>query len=219
MYAKKGANKKMVAVLLAVALLIGCGIGGTLAWLMDTTPAVTNTFTVGNVDITLVESPYEYGKKAEDGTLAEYGTPTENVTNNYPMIPGNSYKKDPVVTVTANSEDCYLFVKLNKVNNPDNYLTYTFNSEGWTPVKDETDVYYRTVDKNPADQSWELLTKDTNGITVIVKDSIVKTGTTNTIAPVMPAADKQPQLIFTAYAVQQANRTVAEAWNLVKPTN
>lgn len=80
MYAKKGANKKMVAVLLAVALLIGCGIGGTLAWLMDTTPAVTNTFTVGNVDITLVESPYEYGMLTRNRTMKKAGWHLKNQT-------------------------------------------------------------------------------------------------------------------------------------------
>lgn len=209
MYAKKNSGKKMFVAMLAIALLIGCTIGGTIAWLMDTTPTVTNTFTVGDVEITLVESPYDNANKT-------YGTPAEGVTNTYPLIPGNTYKKDPKVSVTANSEDCYLFVKLDKVNNPDTYLTYTLNTEGWTALQGEDGVYYRSIIKSEKEQSWDLLTADTNGITVTVKDTIVRNGTATNDTVDMPTA--APQLVFTAYAVQSANRTVEQAWSLVDPT-
>ena len=215
MYAKKNSGKKVFAMLLALALVVGCGIGGTIAWLMDTTDAVTNTFTVGDVELTLVESPYD----AANGT---YGTATEKVNNQYPLIPGNTYMKDPKVTVLKNSEDCYLFVKLEKVNDPDTYLTYEFEATGWTSYAAATDtdtlVYYREVTKSDADQAWELLKKDASNITVTVKETIVKNNTTNTTAPVMPASTNQPQLIFTAYAVQKANvADAAAAWAILFP--
>lgn len=47
-------KKKLTAIALIVALLAVAVIGGTLAYFTDTEKA-TNTFTVGNVDITLIE--------------------------------------------------------------------------------------------------------------------------------------------------------------------
>ena len=46
---------KLVVAMLAVTLLIGCAIGGTVAWLTDKTTAVTNTFTYGDINIELTE--------------------------------------------------------------------------------------------------------------------------------------------------------------------
>lgn len=202
---KHHSSKKGLAMLLSLVLVIGCVAGGTLAWLTDTTDPVTNTFTVGDIDLTLKETPYN-----SDGT---YGTPAENVENSYPLIPGNSYKKDPVVEVAAGSEDCYLFVKIVEANNPGTYLNYTLALDGWTQLNGQTGVYYRTVAKTDTTRSWRLLTGDT----ISVKDTIVKAGTstegTNNVA--MPAAGIEPKLTFTAYAVQQANRTVEQAWALV----
>lgn len=202
---------KGIALALVLVLLLGCGIGGTIAWLLDITPTVTNTFTVGKVDLTLVESPYDVANNT-------YGSPEEGVTNNYPMIPGNTYKKDPKVTVTANSEDCWLFVKVDTVNNPATYLDYTLAISGWSKVEtgDNYTVFYKEVFRSTTDQDWDLLTADENGITVTVKDTIVNKGTATADTVAMP--DNTPQLVFTAYAVQKANRTVEQAWALVDPT-
>lgn len=209
-YMKKSPVKG-IALALVMVLLLGCGIGGTIAWLLDTTPTVTNTFTVGKVDLTLVESPY-------DVTNNTYGSPAEGVTNNYPMIPGNTYKKDPKVTVTANSEDCWLFVKVDTVNNPTTYLDYTLAISDWSKVEtgENYKVFYKEVSSSTTDQYWNLLTADANGITVTVKDTIVNKGTAAEGTVAMP--DNTPQLVFTAYAVQKANRTVEQAWALVDPT-
>ena len=50
MYAKKkSVSMKVVVLLLAVVLLIGCTIGGSVAYLMANTNTVTNTFVVGNI--------------------------------------------------------------------------------------------------------------------------------------------------------------------------
>ena len=70
-------TRKPVFALLAVALVAALGVGATVAWLSDKTATVTNTFTMGEVDITLVESPIKY---AENGTVS-YGTPAEGTSN------------------------------------------------------------------------------------------------------------------------------------------
>lgn len=205
---KRNNSTKIVTILLALALLVCCGIGGTVAWLMDSTDAVTNTFTIGDINLTLVESPYN-----ADGT---YGEAKEGIDNSYPLIPGNSYKKDPKVTVLANSEDCYLFVRMEKIGNPDNYLDFTFNDDGWSTYNGEEGVYYRVVTKNASDQSWDLLKKIDGDFTIKVSDKIVKAGTASGDYIDMPA--NTPKIKFTAYAVQTANLSLAEAWKLVDPT-
>ena len=60
MYAKKNLSMKVVVLLLAVVLLIGCVAGGTLAYLMAKSSIVTNTFVVGDIgDLKLYENNEE----------------------------------------------------------------------------------------------------------------------------------------------------------------
>ena len=93
-------KKRTLALLLALVLVFGAAVGGTIAYLTDT-DTVTNTFTVGNVAITLDEAKVdEYGKAV---------TPAERVdANTYKLIPGHNYTKDPTVTVLKDSESSYI---------------------------------------------------------------------------------------------------------------
>lgn len=94
----KTAKKAIVLALCAVLLVVGT-VAGTMAYLTDS-KTVKNTFTVGNVAITLDEAVVdEYG--AEIGGRTEGG-------NNYKLIPGHKYVKDPTVTVKAGSEKAYV---------------------------------------------------------------------------------------------------------------
>lgn len=211
-YMKKSPVKG-IALALVLVLLLGCGIGGTIAWLLDTTDSVVNTFTVGDVEITLKESPYNQ-------TENTYGELTDGQDNSYPIIPGTTYRKNPTVAVETNSEDCWLYVVVEKDNNPDTYLTYELELTGWTPVPNETNAYYREVKKSDTTRSWQLLEGNstyTDGY-ITVKDTIVNDSSTDAGAVKMPTAGNEPKLSFTAYAVQSANRTVEQAWALVDPT-
>lgn len=201
-------KKKTCILLVTVCLLIGCAIGGTLAWLTDSSETVTNKFLGTDINITLKESPLE-----ADGS---YGEPAENVTNKYAMVPGYSYKKDPVVTVEKNSEACWLFVKFEEKENASTYLDYTStltSENGWTQGDDTNipkDVWYREVVASTDDQSWHLLTDDT----ISVKDSVKKEN--------MESAAKS-ELVYHAYAhqlyknnVNTDNKfTAAEAWEKI----
>lgn len=210
---QNGGSKRVMVLALALVLLLGCGIGGTIAWLMDSTDAVVNTFTVGDVEITLKESPYNQ-------TSNTYGELTDGQDNSYPIIPGTTYKKNPTVAVENGSEDCWLFVVVEKTNNPNTYLTYELELTGWTEVNSETNVYYREVKKTDTTRSWQLLkgnTTYTDGY-ITIKDTIVNDSSTDANAVKMPATGSEPKLSFTAYAVQTANRTVEQAWSLVDPT-
>ena len=48
-------KKKSLALVLALAMIVVCVVGGTLAWLTDKTAPVTNTFTYGDIGIELTE--------------------------------------------------------------------------------------------------------------------------------------------------------------------
>lgn len=196
----KGENEKMkkktVALLLALVLVFGAAVGGTIAYLMDSTDSVTNTFTVGKVDIDLYET--------KDG---------KHVTGNaYQLIPGTTYAKDPTVTVTADSEDCYLFVKFEEKNNAAKYLNYTSNlkTPDWTRgdgTNIPADVWYRVVNKDDTKKTFNLLA----GNDTYTNGCITVNGTTVTNESMNTA--KTAELVYTAYAIQKANfDSAADAW-------
>lgn len=171
--------KKKVLSIVAVVLVLCCAIGGTLAWLTDKTDPVVNTFTVGDINIELTES--------------------ENL--DLKMVPGNTITKDPKVTVKANSEACWLFVKVEESANFGDFMTYEM-ADGWTALPDVTGVYYREVSATTADTDFAVL-----------KDNQVKVLDTVTKTMLEAAKTDAPTLTFTAYAVQKDNVTsVTDAW-------
>lgn len=124
-------KKKSFVMVLALVLVFAVAVGGVVAWLTDKTGSVVNTFTVGDINITLTESP----------------------NLDLKMVPGNTIAKDPKVTVVGGSEACYLFVKVDKANWNDK-LTYTIeNKNGWTFYKTEGDTtyYYQKVNATGAE--------------------------------------------------------------------
>lgn len=193
MFEKKSNKVKLMAVLLCMALLIGGVVGGTVAYLMTKTEPVTNTFTSGDVTISLLETPITYD---ETGAWT-YGTLTANVNNEYKLIPGVTYTKDPVVSVAAGSEKCYLFVKIVEGTDNGTYLTYTLKTTGWTQLENEgtavPGVYYRVVEKNATERSWNLI----EGDKITVKSGLTKDKTNET-----GIAGKNLGITITAYAIQ-----------------
>ena len=114
---------KLVVAMLAVTLLIGCAIGGTVAWLTANTAPVVNTFTYGDINITLAET----------------------TGSNYKIIPGVDITKDPKVTVEGGSEACWLFVKVDQQGTfVTGKVTYLI-ADGWTALDGQDGVYYRQV--------------------------------------------------------------------------
>ena len=202
--------KKTIAAAIAIAMIFGCAVGGTLAWLMAETNTVTNTFTTSDVDIELTETP-----NSLDGDL-------NNNTNSYQMVPGNVIAKDPTVTVKGNSEDCWLFVEINESSNLDTYISYVVDSN-WTHLSGN--VYYREVAKNSADQSFDVIGY-MNGTTFVVDNVLVNTSVTKAQMEAVDgknadgtvnSTEVKPTLTFTAYAVQKANiGTVTDAWGYVE---
>ena len=99
--------KKILLTMVAALLLVVMSVAGTLAYLTSESDQVNNTFTVGKVDITLDETDVDlYGVK--DGE-------TRVLANEYKLIAGHTYTKDPQVHVIAGSEPSYvrIFVSIN----------------------------------------------------------------------------------------------------------
>lgn len=146
-----GISTKAFAALLAVTLLVGSAIGGTLAWLTSKSDSLVNTFTIGNVAITLAET----------------------TGNDYKVTPGVPVAKDPKVTVTAGSEACWVFVEIQESENWPDGLTYE-PAAGWTPLTSEAGVYYRDVASDSSqNQDFYVLAGDDkhpNGIVKVDKD-------------------------------------------------
>ena len=175
--------KKKLTTVLAIVLVVALSVAGTYAYLTDKTGPVVNTFTVGNVNIDLTEGTGEF----------------------YKMVPGTTIEKNPKVTVKADSEACWLFVKVEKSANFADFLTYDM-AEGWTALDGVNGVFYRQVAASGTAQDFAVLANDT----VTVKPDVTK--------DMMDAIEKgtaaKPTLTFTAYACQTAGfeNNAAGAW-------
>ena len=190
---------KLTAMLLAAALLVTTSIAGTVAYLTSK-DNVKNTFTVGKVEITLEES-----KVGADGKIIKGEGAAKVDKNEYKLIPGSVYEKDPVVKVDAESEDCYLYVKEVKADQ----IIYTSNlvGNGWNVLKVDgatvPGVYYREVKKADSVKSFNL-----------IKDNTIKVNPDLTAAGMEEAAAES--IIFEAYAIQKANiASAAEGWEIL----
>lgn len=132
----KTRNKALLLTFGAV-LLVAASVFGTLAYLTST-DTVTNTFTVGKVQITLDEADVKL-----DGTY-ETNHESRVEENSYKLMPGHTYIKDPTVTVLKGSESSYVrmlvtisnAIELKKVFGdsflPQNYVTGWDNTT-WIP--------------------------------------------------------------------------------------
>ena len=176
--------KKKVLSIVAVVLVLCCAIGGTLAWLTAKSDVVTNTFAPSNIKIELKES-----------------TGTQ-----YKMVPGYTIAKDPAAKVLAGSEECWLFVEIEKSANFDPYLTYA-PADGWELVPGETNVYARKVTTAEIGTAYSVL----QGDQVTVKSDVTE-AMMNSLT-----AENYPTLTITAYASQlhksaTVDFSAAEAW-------
>lgn len=197
MYAKKTVNMKLVVLLLAIVLLIGCVAGGTFAWLIAESGPVENTFVAGSIGtLTLVETD-------ED--------------KSFTIIPGDDIEKDPTVTFNS-SIDAYVFVSITATGWDLSDKTYNINSNKdsgsddtgltWTVSDDWTvldataypGVYYKAVKATDSPRSWSIIKNDTIDVSTCITETSINDYTGK-------------PLIFQAYAIQaEGHTTAAAAW-------
>ena len=192
---RRMSNKKFIAILsvfvmLALTMVVGCAVDGTVAWLVSESESSVSTFTLGDINIKLTG---------------------ESESQPLKIIPGVEIRRSLKVTVDPNSEACWLFVKVEGTNwshfpdaNGTAKVSYSVDVQnGWIALNGHPGVYYREVSAEDAKTGVEY---DVNGV-VAVSEELTK-AEVNSIA-----AETQPQLSFTAYAVQRDGiGDAATAW-------
>ena len=202
-------KKKIVALCLCIALAVVAIGGATLAYFTDKTTEVKNTFTVGKVDIDLWETA------KGDGT-GSHITERKDIK----VAPGTDIAKDPTVSVTADSEDCWLFVKMTIENWPNANVTYALDN-GWNILNTDSEgkaktfavgesfILYREVSKNDANKTFDILKNKTITVSTQLVSSNFVTDTDGNML--------RPTMAFQAFAIQKDNLTNAQAaWNAVQ---
>ena len=146
-------KKKIIAICLCAALLAVAVIGGTLAYFTDETQKVQNTFSVGNVKITLDEAKLDESgnatsERTEEGN--DYGV----------MMPGSSISKDPTVHVDKDSQDAWLFVKLDLSKYASLVMMYNqLHDAPATTLDAQIEAVLSYVDGFDSDK-WTIMNKD-----------------------------------------------------------
>ena len=183
--------KKTLLTIVLTVLVCCTVLGSTYALLMQKTGTIENTFTVGNINIELTETGADANGK-----------------QTFKIIPGTNITKDPKVTVKAKSEACWLFVVVKATQIP-TFMTYSVAS-GWTEYTGATiagsKIYYRSVGAADAENgvSYPVIAGNTITVSKDVTKAQIDAVTTN------------PELSFTALAVQAENvTTVDAAWTAI----
>lgn len=193
---RRMSNKKFIAILsvfvmLALTMVVGCAVDGTVAWLVSESESSVSTFTLGDINIKLTG---------------------ESESQPLKIIPGVGIRRSLKVTVEPNSEACWLFVKVEGTNwshfpdaNGTAKVSYSVagGTSGWTPLSGHPGVYYREVS---AENAKTGMVYDVN-CNVTVSQMLTKAEVDSI------ASGTQPQLSFTAYAVQRDGiGDAATAW-------
>lgn len=190
-------TKKALLLSLCAVMLVTASVLGTMAYLTST-DEVVNTFTVGNVAITL------------DETDVDNSTPGENdrdQANEYKLMPGKEYVKDPIVHVDADSEDCYLFVKVaNEIADIEDTKTVLeqMGEHGWVAVDGAEGVYVYTQNDVLA------VVKGDTDVTVFDTFKVSGNVDNDTLA-----SYTSKKIDVTAYAIQADGfdgKTASEIW-------
>lgn len=144
-------SKKSLALLLSVVLAIGGIAYGSVAYLTHR-ESLANVFTVGNVEVKVDETQVDKNGDPVDDQGNPITDPEEYIRkeepNEYHLIPGEDYRKDPAMTVLRGSEPCYvrMLVTINNYNQllaifndltaeyPDGFLPQN-HQLGWDPAK------------------------------------------------------------------------------------
>ena len=189
-------TKKALLLALCAVLLVVSTVFATLAYLTSETQVVKNTFTAGSVAITLDEAKVDvYGENANGRTTTG---------NEYKLIPGHKYIKDPTVYVDAISEKCYVFVEV--VNNitaieADTTIAAQMAGLDWIQMTGTNVWYYENV-VDPSAENADLKLE-------VFKTFTIK-GDAN-VAGYVTATNANSYITVKAYAVQKDGFNTAQA--------
>ena len=112
--------KKILTLVACAVLLVCISVGATLAYLQAQTEIVTNTFTVGDIAISLDEATVEkeegtdnyVQKYDEEGNALRTDATDSEVEQTYKLHPGIEVLKDPTIHLDPTSENCYIVAEI-----------------------------------------------------------------------------------------------------------
>ena len=150
-------KKKKIALVTSIVLATAVAVGGTLAYLQDTTDWYSNTFEfVDGLRVTLNDE-----------------------ATTYKIVPGKTQTKNTSVTVSNEDVDCYCFAVVKEQNTTidGNEIVQWDIADGWTRLafaapdlgwesilpadtdisEDNTFIYYREVEGSAEDTTFNIL--------------------------------------------------------------
>lgn len=172
-------KKKLITAMISLLCVVTLGVGSVIAYFSSHSGPVINTFTVGEVEIDLAET----------------------TGDSYQLIPGATVSKDPVVTVLAGSEDCYVYVRLERTSRADEFLTYELE-EGWTILGGIDGVYYRHVPHAAVNMKYHVFANDQ----IMVNNTVTE-------EKLAQLGEEGCTMTVTAYAIQtQGIESPSDGW-------
>lgn len=216
-------TRKILALALCAVLLVGASVLGTMAYLTASTDVVQNTFTVGNVALTLDEA------KVDMNGVVDTTATTRVQENEYKLMPGHSYVKDPIVHVTAGSEDCWVFVEVSNSiadieSQEESYknIATQMTENGWTKITGTNYYYYGDIVEQDDENDTDLTVFANFKISGTVDNDTLAAYVTQYVVDedreLVLDDNNKPQLVantslitIKAYAVQADTFTSAQA--------
>ena len=201
--------KKIVTAGLALVMVAGISVAGTLAFLTDDTDLVKNTFTVGNVNITLDEANVD--KKDAEGV--DNSSVARDTANTYTLIPGSTYDKDPIVHVTKDSEPCWVIVDVNNglgdaeaavTEDSLGTIADQITANGWTK---KGDYYYMEVNQEDLDEVEDGKTLDLTVFTKFAIKGDLEDATYEDLA--------DAEITIKAFAIQSEGVSIDQAYTQI----
>lgn len=190
-------RSKALLLTLCAVLLVTASVLGTMAFLTST-DEVKNTFSVGQVKITLDEKDTDNSTPGAERDQA----------NAYHLLPGHAYEKDPTVHVDSVSEDSWIFVKVE--NGISAYEAATVK-DGYTSIADQILANDWTALAGVGGVYYKAYTKSTTGADFVVFSNFKIADEANKVAG---WADLNAKVTVTGYAVQKDGfDTALAAWN------
>lgn len=179
-------KKRVNIYLIIITICLLISIVGILTDAKFTREIEQDTFNVefiaGEIELTLTDSETEYI-----------------------IVPGQEITKDTKVTVKANSEKCYVFIKVEQPENIANYIEYEIGSE-WVELEENTNIYYCELERVEEDRDLEIF----NNNEILVKDNLTE-------QELKEIQESNITIDITAYAVQKTSeiKTAEQAWEFI----
>lgn len=194
-----------ILMMTAIAL-VAATVFVTVAYLTSSA-AVTNTFTVGNVGIKMYESAvkvdgvYPNDVYPDDPTI--HGDMKDATGNNYHLLPGKTYTKDPTIYVDASSDKSILFVKIRNTIREIEYGNFK-HADGTSSVADSAKP---TIREQMEERGWVWFKETPTGTVYVYGTKTTTEG--NEVTTATPVIGGQSIDVFKSFSIDEHAENLA----------